>query len=594
LPTPAAGETLYLGEAVFANSPVKGFKVAFLLSADHDTIHSLKVVYHELKFKGTTAINVAHSWGKRYNVGNDISEKNISNQHEIMRLTGLTFVRDGATAKVWYKYIENSIGAYNPNPEVLDFGTADIRFKILEGRGPGIGGSSRTKQTSNGTFEILGFEGNKASFRAVVETPVYSASASSGERSVKASSIKNTKGDMHIGNGATVAPGSSLPLNSSSNIRLPQGTEVECTFDNLPTGFTPKTLVLLTGEKAAPMSYNLVSGEWIKPKQMNISQTSSAGSPQNTEQDIVELIENNIIEAEVTGKDITMVNLRIRRLVPETVNVHIPAGSFFVSENPAAQNMVATAEKKTRLTTDSWTNITIPAACANRPKDIPDSNDKFSIQRSPNQEELAKLAPILAKSGAGTLIKQAAVWIVTDDADFEDLGILTNSDNTRAIWYETATRAMKACAEAGIDITKKRIWNDRETIISKLSAGDLKKWLQDYVKTASSAIVETGQKQSSGTVFQMIKVAVPDSVIFTMVEGKVASYIDVSLVAGGQIVQGKTYGSGTLTYNNGKMFISSETIAKAKDFKAPAGFKTEKIKFESDNEIWYYNVANKT
>jgi hypothetical protein len=214
--------------------------------------------------------------------------------------------------------------------------------------------------------------------------------------------------------------------------------------------------------------------------------------------------------------------------------VHIPAGSFFVSDNPAAQNMVATAEKKTRLTTDSWTNITIPAACANRPKDIPNSNDKFSIQRSPDQEELAKLAPVLAKSGAGTLVKQAAVWIVTDDADFDDLGILTNSDNTRAIWYETATRAMKACAEAGIDITKKRIWNDRATIISKLSAGELKKWLQDYVAKASLAIVETGQKQSSGTVFQLIKVAVPDSVVFTMVEGKETQHIGVSIVAGGQ------------------------------------------------------------
>jgi hypothetical protein len=352
------------------------------------------------------------------------------------------------------------------------------------------------KQVSNGTFEMLAFDGASVSFRAVVETPVYSVSQVSDGRTIEAVSIRFKNGVATV---RSSSDDSSMQL-GVSDMLLSKGTEVQCSFKNVPAGFVPQTIVFLTSETAAPMSYDVAAGEWIKSKETAVSTSSSSvpktspkPKPQNSSNDIVDLLENNIIEAEITGGDITYVNLRIRRLVPDVVNVQIPAGSFFVSENPAAQNMVATAEKRTRLTTNGWVNLSIPAACANRPKDIPDGNDKFSVQRSPNQKELAQLMLALGKSGATTLVKQAAVWIVTDNADFDDLGILTTSQgNTRAIWYETTTRAMKICAEAGIDITKKNIWNDKETIVSKLSAGELKNWLRNFgvskpTQTQSSA-----------------------------------------------------------------------------------------------------------
>jgi hypothetical protein len=347
--------------------------------------------------------------------------------------------------------------------------------------------STQVKQTNNGTFEMLGFDGASVTFRAMVETPFYMVSLSSDDRSVKASSISNNKGDIIIGGGATATSGSLLLLGGSApNLRLQKDTEVKCTFENIPAGFTPTAIVLLTDEKAAPMSYNISSGEWIKLKQTGAAGGSPAQSgddpysAKSGEYDIVELLENNIVEAEISGNDITQVNVKIRRLVPYAVNVKIPIGSFFVSENPSAQNMVATDEKKARLTTGGWQNVSIPAACANRPKDIPDNSDKFSIRQSPSQEELVKLMPVLNKANASIPVKQAAVWIVTDNANFDDLGILTNADNTRAIWYESTVRAMKICAEAGIDITKKRIWKDKETIVSKLSAGELKTWLMNF------------------------------------------------------------------------------------------------------------------
>jgi hypothetical protein len=195
--------------------------------------------------------------------------------------------------------------------------------------------------------------------------------------------------------------------------------------------------------------------------------------------DIVELLENGIIEAEIIGGNITYMNLKIRRLVSDPVTVRIPVGSFFVSENSSVQNMVATGGKNVRLTAGGWQSISIPAACANRPKKIPGSGNRFSVQRSPNQQELAKLMPVLNRSGAGMAVKQAAVWIITDNADYNDLGILVRG-YSRVIGSEDAARAMKICADAGINIKGKSIWRDRKGIISGLRAGELKKWLENF------------------------------------------------------------------------------------------------------------------
>jgi hypothetical protein len=290
------------------------------------------------------------------------------------------------------------------------------------------------------------------------------------------------------------------------------------------------------------------------------------------EHDIVDLIEKGIVEAEVRGNDITNVNLSIRKLVPYPVNIRIPAGSFFVSENPSAQNMVATAAKKTRLTTNSRQNIAIPAACANRPKDIPDGNDKFTVIRSPNQAELALLMPALNKANAGTLTKQAAVWIVTDNADYSDLGSLVEMSGARAIGIETTARAMKICAAAGIDITSKRIWRDKATILEKLPAGELKNWLAkpaadvkpgpDYIatvkfeqKTLTLYVGEIAKDDDGNTTVELVGMG--DIVLIR--NGKITLPAIMEIVVGG-----KTVGYESCMTGNKSKFIFATKAAPEK------------------------------
>lgn len=203
--------------------------------------------------------------------------------------------------------------------------------------------------------------------------------------------------------------------------------------------------------------------------------------------DIVDLINQKKVQAKTRGSGIESVEIEIKRLVNHEVKVKIPVGTFFVCRG-SAQNMVSTSEKTFSLKDDELHTIEISAACANRTRDIPYDDDSFYIQHSPKQRELQKLMPVLNNANVSSAVEQAAVWIVTDNADYDDLGTLVSRTQfqtfggTRVInEYETA-KAMKICDEAGIDITKKAIWWDRNKIIDGLTDEQLKKWLQEKAK----------------------------------------------------------------------------------------------------------------
>lgn len=202
------------------------------------------------------------------------------------------------------------------------------------------------------------------------------------------------------------------------------------------------------------------------------------------ENDLVDLLATRQVEAEVTGESIEFVNVKLRRLVPAAIKVGIPVGLYFVSRNSSAQNMVSTEARSVLLRDSQWVSVMIPAACTNRSRDIPEGADRFDVARSPQQAELARLMPMLSRAKANFAVTQAAVWIVTDDADYDDLGILTESygplglGGSRVIRAAEAARAMKIAEEAGIDVTRKAIWNDREKILQQLKEGELKRWLR--------------------------------------------------------------------------------------------------------------------
>lgn len=195
---------------------------------------------------------------------------------------------------------------------------------------------------------------------------------------------------------------------------------------------------------------------------------------------LTELIAEKKVEVMVSGMSIDSIKVRLHRLTRYDIGVMIPAGTLFVSRKKSVQNMVATGSKTITLDADAWFSTDVPVACTNKSRDIPCDADSFSVQASPFQKSLGKLIPVLDEEKCSFPVIQAAVWIITDNANYDGLGTLISDSEgfgSRLIKEEETAEAMYVIDKAGIDIRSKAVWRDRKAIAKGVERQDLKDWL---------------------------------------------------------------------------------------------------------------------
>jgi WD40 repeat protein len=199
---------------------------------------------------------------------------------------------------------------------------------------------------------------------------------------------------------------------------------------------------------------------------------------------IVDLQEQGQIEVRAQGNEIDEVTLELRNLTDDSLDVVIPTGTYLISNDAAMQNMVVRRSQTVRLTDQDWNSVVLQVACANIDRDVPGGETGFEIQRSPVQPELEPLLANMEQENAIFDVQQAAVWIVTDNADLEELGTLVRTSvgnplGSRAIGYDDAAQAMRFVDEAGINIRRKAIWNDRQEIAQGVEDPLLAEWISE-------------------------------------------------------------------------------------------------------------------
>lgn len=205
-------------------------------------------------------------------------------------------------------------------------------------------------------------------------------------------------------------------------------------------------------------------------------------------EDLVDLIAQRKVEVQIAGAGIREVTIRLHQIATQSqpIQVVIPVGTFFVANNRASQNMVSISLRSTELASNSWITLTVPAACANKPKNVPNQEDRFSVTRAPRQAELVIAVKALDAAHASYPIIQAAVWIITDNATYDGMGILVRrsvsappGSGNRVIDADDAARAMKILAESGVNIRQKAIWRqDRARLAQSVTDKPLADWLK--------------------------------------------------------------------------------------------------------------------
>lgn len=200
---------------------------------------------------------------------------------------------------------------------------------------------------------------------------------------------------------------------------------------------------------------------------------------------IVDLIARGDLEATASGLDLGSLYLTLVNKTDHPVRVSIPSGTFFRAPNENLQNMVAVGstiyDVPARGTYETYTS----AVCANLFRSIPgrsNARDLYTFERAPEPAELARLIPVLEELRTSQLppptsYEQAAIWIVSDNATYNQLGILisvpmnrpyeiTEPDpNARLIKPIDVLDAIDALDRAGIDVRARGIWADLDSVM---------------------------------------------------------------------------------------------------------------------------------
>lgn len=199
--------------------------------------------------------------------------------------------------------------------------------------------------------------------------------------------------------------------------------------------------------------------------------------------DMFDLVAAGQLAINATGSNIQQVSLQVLNLSDERLRFLVPGGTFFASTDPAAQSMIATGgAQEFDIQPHQAITVSVEAACANLPLDVPNWETSFAIAPAPPRPELAAVARRLGNENYD--VRQAAIWIISDNANHDDLGALVtggsygNLGGVRVIDPEDAVRAMRIIADAGVDIRGRRIWRDRAALLEATTDGELRRWLE--------------------------------------------------------------------------------------------------------------------
>ena len=85
----------------------------------------------------------------------------------------------------------------------------------------------------------------------------------------------------------------------------------------------------------------------------------------------------------------------------------------------------------------------------------------------PDTNGLLRLLPVFKSASPELEAAQAAVWIVTEDANYRQLGVLVDTkNNTRVIGPAETREAIELLRSAGFTVENRPIWNDRSQFLN--------------------------------------------------------------------------------------------------------------------------------
>jgi|TARA_B100002003_G_scaffold196264_1_gene186397 predicted methyltransferase len=203
--------------------------------------------------------------------------------------------------------------------------------------------------------------------------------------------------------------------------------------------------------------------------------------------DLFEAVEQGLVEAEAVGAGNASVTVRIRNTGDDKLLVTMPVGVSFQAAD-GGRDMVSRRDAAIRLFDGVWRDWAVRSVGRQQGPPAAGTGDRFTIERPANGLALNNLmyamqvgtyrvadSPLLYIPRVHG-VEQAAVWIAEANPSYDDLASAVEDDRMPA-QYAVAF-ALIYCDLAGIDVTRTRVWEDREQVFGLLRDPGLTAWYQ--------------------------------------------------------------------------------------------------------------------
>ena len=199
---------------------------------------------------------------------------------------------------------------------------------------------------------------------------------------------------------------------------------------------------------------------------------------------LVDAIESGLVEVEARGAGAEAVTLRVRRTGNDPIVITSPVAAYFDAED--ARDMIARRDGWLVLGDDGWHEWTLRAVGRQRNLEPPDAGDRLAV-RPPSTAPVIENLLLEIQAGTYTVsnsptlypprtpvMEQAAVWIADGDADYASMAPRIAGPMLPPQY--AAAFALVFVDRAGIDVTRRRVWADREQVFGRLRDQGLRIW----------------------------------------------------------------------------------------------------------------------
>jgi len=224
-----------------------------------------------------------------------------------------------------------------------------------------------------------------------------------------------------------------IEVTTAETLTVEETTTVNpVTTTAMPTTTTVKTTI--TTAKATTTT--------TKPTTTTTKPTTTAG-PRSV--DLLAASQNREISVSARGINIECTSLTITNNTSEDLKITIAPGTYFNSY--IVQNMMIIHADTLDVGAGQTKTFDVTSACMNIDRSIPGGSNSFTLSQSYNTT-LRNLVQLMEENPQTQPVRQAAVWILTDNATFADTNILRNQYGIPVITWNDYSTALNLVRQA--------------------------------------------------------------------------------------------------------------------------------------------------